>query len=306
MTKKLIILFAFTVALVLGQPAGVYLPGVAQQPALNTVTPSGVQGTTTYCYWVVAIYAGGNSAPAGPVCTANANATLSSSNYDIVTFSAPSPVLSAVIGYDILRTTTATPPTGACACAVSANAASSPVNDQSNSLSAYTVTTNTSFGNVFVDIETNANPRVGLAVGGTKRVMFDVAGQSAASPTTFISANTAARSVTLPDAAVTLNGISSFDCGTSAGACSNTATSSTLRIITGTAAATSASPSTVAITGISPAFTSATSYRCVAQDTTTAANVFSVLSAGYVSGSAVTFTGPNTLTDTIRYICIGN
>lgn len=115
-----------------------------------------------------------------------------------------------------------------------------------------------------------------------------------------------AGTITFPTSSITVSGAAAQDCGTAAGACSATNTSTTLKVVRGTAAATSASPSTVAITGMSPAFTSATSYSCIAEDATTATNVFVVLTAGYVSGSAVTFTGPNTLTDTIRYICIGN
>ncbi len=93
-------------------------------------------------------------------------------------------------------------------------------------------------------------------------------------------------------------------CGTAAGVCANTAITA-LRVVQGTATLTTGSPSTAAITGISPAFTSAASYTCTAQDATTIANNVGVLTAGYVSGSAVTFTGPNTVTDVIRYTCIG-
>ena len=102
-----------------------------------------------------------------------------------------------------------------------------------------------------------------------------------------------------------LGAVTATDCGTAAGACGSTAISSTLKIVVGNATLTTGSPSTAAITGM-PAFTSTTSYRCMAQDTVTAATNISVLVAGYVSTTAVTFTGPNTNTDTFRYICIGN
>lgn len=93
------------------------------------------------------------------------------------------------------------------------------------------------------------------------------------------------------------------DCATTA-ACPSTAATA-LHVVIGRGTLATGSPSTDAITTISPAFTSATTYSCVAQDSTTIANNIGVLSAGYVSGSAVTFTGPNTNTDGFRFTCIG-
>ncbi len=78
-----------------------------------------------------------------------------------------------------------------------------------------------------------------------------------------------------------------------------------LRVVQGTGTLASGTPSTYAVTTISPAFTSSSTYTCVAQDTTTIANNIGVLAAGYVSGSAVTFTGPNTNTDGFRWACYG-
>ena len=115
--------------------------GVPQPPASITISQVGTAGATQYCYWVVAVYPGGKSAPTGPACTFTANSTLSTTNYDVVTFLAPTSPFAAVSSYDILRTTTQTVPTGACACAVATAQSGSPINDQSNSLSAYTVAT---------------------------------------------------------------------------------------------------------------------------------------------------------------------
>lgn len=78
-----------------------------------------------------------------------------------------------------------------------------------------------------------------------------------------------------------------------------------MRTVRGTGTLASGSPSTLAVTGMTPPFTSSSTYTCVAQDTTTIANNIGVLAAGYVSGSAVTFTGPNTNTDGFRYSCTG-
>lgn len=138
------------------------------------------------------------------------------------------------------------------------------------------------------------NVRVVDQTDRTKQVAFSASGITTATT----------RTVTFPDASITVSGATATDCGTSAGACSTTTTSATLKIVSGTATSTSASPSTVAITGM-PAFTSTATYKCFASNATTAANVFSVLTAGYVSTTAVTFTGPNTLTDVIRWTCIG-
>jgi hypothetical protein len=146
--------------------------------------------------------------------------------------------------------------------------------------------------------------KIGDSTGPTKLVAFDISGATAAKTSTLTFAHTNDRIITFPDAAITVSGATATDCGTSAGACSVTSTSATVKIVSGTAAATSASPSTVAITGM-PAFTSTATYKCFASNATTPANVFSVLTAGYVSTTAVTFTGPNTLTDTIRWTCVG-
>jgi len=91
-------------------------------------------------------------------------------------------------------------------------------------------------------------------------------------------------------------------CGTTA-ACPSTARA--LKVVQGSGTLVSGTPSTYAVTTISPAFTSASTYTCTAQDTTTVANNIGVLTAGYVSGSAVTFTGPATNTDTFNFVCVG-
>jgi hypothetical protein len=93
------------------------------------------------------------------------------------------------------------------------------------------------------------------------------------------------------------------DCATTA-ACPSTAETPVHTVI-GRGTLATGSPSTYAVTTISPAFTGANTYVCTAQDTTTIANNIGVLAAGYVSGSAVTFTGPNTNTDGFRFTCVG-
>lgn len=106
---------------------------------------------------------------------------------------------------------------------------------------------------------------------------------------------------TFPSTAVAIPG--AMSCGMTS-ACSNTGQGNTARIVFGSAPLVSASPSTVTITGISPAFTSSTSYVCTVTDATTATN--NLLKVVNVSGSSFTITGPNTLTDTINFVCAGN
>lgn len=91
-------------------------------------------------------------------------------------------------------------------------------------------------------------------------------------------------------------------CGTTV-ACSHTALTAA-QIIFGTAALSSGTPSTAVITGISPAFTSATSYKCFPNDVTTITNAVNVVT--YTSGSSFTINGPTTVTDTVAYLCVGN
>jgi hypothetical protein len=91
-------------------------------------------------------------------------------------------------------------------------------------------------------------------------------------------------------------------CGTTT-TCSATA-QVTAQIVYGSAALVSGTPSTATITGISPAFTSSTSYVCTLAAQSAAATA--LLSVANVSGSSFTITGPNTVTTVINYTCSGN
>jgi hypothetical protein len=95
----------------------------------------GNPGPQTYFYWLVTKYTLGDSSPIGPFAVSGAPNTLSGSNYVAVT-----PVyLLGILNVALLRTSSPTPPTGACNCAVATAVTSGTINDQSNSLSAYTV-----------------------------------------------------------------------------------------------------------------------------------------------------------------------
>lgn len=74
------------------------------------------------------------------------------------------------------------------------------------------------------------------------------------------------------------------------------------RTIQGKVALNNASPAIATITGMNPAFTGATSYFCSLTDET-ARNIVMIT---YVSGTSFTITGPNTVVDTIDYVCSGN
>ena len=90
-------------------------------------------------------------------------------------------------------------------------------------------------------------------------------------------------------------------CGTTT-TCSHTA-EVTPQIVFGSTALSSGSPSTAAVTGISPAFTNIADYVCtVTAQTTPTTALFSVAK---VSTSAFTITGPNTVTTVVNYICVG-
>jgi hypothetical protein len=89
-------------------------------------------------------------------------------------------------------------------------------------------------------------------------------------------------------------------CGTTT-ACSATAKPLT-HFVFGTVALSSASPSTAVVTGIAPAFTSTSTYNCTVTNETTAADGLKVANT---SSSSITITGPNTVTDTVSYICVG-
>ncbi len=108
-------------------------------PGGVTIGFTGAPGSSakTVYYWLVSNFTVGNSTVGGPYPGFNAPTTLSVSNFFTVYWQ---PALGAN-SYDLLRTSTPTPPTGACNCAVATGITGISQVDQSNSLSAYTVTT---------------------------------------------------------------------------------------------------------------------------------------------------------------------
>ena len=99
-------------------------------------------------------------------------------------------------------------------------------------------------------------------------------------------------------------------CGTaaagSAAVCAGSTIKAASKMVVGTSALLSASPSAVTITAM-PAFTSATSYTCTLTPTgATAAIAAGGLAFTGVSATSFTVTGPNTVTTPFSYLCVGN
>jgi hypothetical protein len=75
------------------------------------------------------------------------------------------------------------------------------------------------------------------------------------------------------------------------------------QMIMGSAPLVSGTPSTVTITGISPAFSGSTSYRCTVTAQSGAGTA--LFSVANVSGSSFTITGPASVTTVVNYVCAG-
>lgn len=118
-----------------------------------------------------------------------------------------------------------------------------------------------------------------------------------------VKAPAAAVVTTLPDPGANANvmlAVSAVSCGTTT-TCAATATPG-LKIAFGTVPLTSATPSTAVVTAI-PAFTSTSSFTCVATEQTAQAN--NTLKVVNTSTTSITITGAATNTDTIGYFCWG-
>lgn len=114
------------------------------------------------------------------------------------------------------------------------------------------------------------------------------------------------RTITLPAATMTVNGSVQYECGTSA-ACSPSNVSTSDWEFFGSAALSSASPSTASISALSPAYTSTATYWCTASPEGTSAAVAAAgIAINKTSGSAFTLTGPNTVTTVIDWHCWGH
>lgn len=112
-------------------------------PSAPTVTVVGTPGSTTYCYWITAKNAVGETLLSSGTCITNGNATLDTMNYNSVDW----PDVAGATSYRVFRTSSSTAPTGTCpggahpACGVVGTPSASNINDQSSSTSSGTVPT---------------------------------------------------------------------------------------------------------------------------------------------------------------------
>ena len=115
----------------------VIFPPLANLPPVQSASVQviGNPGPQTVYYWIVANYLLGQGPMAGPFVALNVPNSLSASNSVTIAPTYPS----GVVSVDVLKTLSATAPTGACACAVATGVTSGTVSDQSNSTGAYSV-----------------------------------------------------------------------------------------------------------------------------------------------------------------------
>jgi hypothetical protein len=107
-------------------------------PGAPTVTPTGTAGATTYYYWLVATDRGGGKTLVGPAgSTTTGNAVLSAINYNRVSWTA----VPNAYSYDLLRTTTASAPTGTPTALVASGIKGASYDDVGTALTAYAMPT---------------------------------------------------------------------------------------------------------------------------------------------------------------------
>jgi hypothetical protein len=106
-------------------------------PGAPSVTPQGTTGSTTYCYWVSAINATGETLLGPRTCISNGNASLNGTDYNQVDWGD----VASATGYRVYRTSSATAPSGTCpggahpACGLVGTPSVSNIDDQSSSTS---------------------------------------------------------------------------------------------------------------------------------------------------------------------------
>lgn len=123
------------------QPASYPMAAQIPAPVLQAnVSAVGVKGLKSYYYFIVAHYPIGNSISSPGFPIANANATLSVSNYVLVNWTIPSGLIT---GFDVIRLTTPNIGAGTCTnCLVMSNTLTNTFRDQANAtLGNYTFTT---------------------------------------------------------------------------------------------------------------------------------------------------------------------
>lgn len=121
----------------LHQLGGGYRLQALATAATPVITQTGATGAVSYWYWPVPLDQAGNQGTMGAAgTTTTANATLDGTNFETITWAATPGAAS----YDILRTTSSVAPTGTASVKVG-NTTALTLNDQSNTLTSYTVNT---------------------------------------------------------------------------------------------------------------------------------------------------------------------
>jgi hypothetical protein len=134
--KKLLMGLLFAAGL-FAQTQQVILQAVAPPPVQNLGNGiGGTAGTATACYWVVVNYVGGGVLSAAPTCPTNVPNTLSGSNYVQLSWQAAA---GTNVTYDVLKTTTSTPPAPGATVGLTTGLTSPTYNDTGGGLSPYTV-----------------------------------------------------------------------------------------------------------------------------------------------------------------------
>ena len=133
----------------------------------------------------------------------------------------------------------------------------------------------------------------------TKQLILSLSGATTATATTMAFAQAGNITLNMPANAGGVPTVYSCGATTGAVACGNTATGATAHVVIGVATLASNS---AALTGFSPAFTSSSTWSCVANDITTRANVVQMIPQ---SGTAATITNTTGASDVINWLCAG-
>lgn len=134
--KKILAALALAGGL-LAQQQNVLIQAPSPQPVQGLGSAvSGTPGTTLACYWVVINYVGGGVLSAAPTCLSNVPNTLSGSNYVQLNWQAAT---GSGITYDVLKTTSTTPPTPGASDGLTTGLTVTSYQDTGGSLSPYTI-----------------------------------------------------------------------------------------------------------------------------------------------------------------------
>lgn len=154
-------------------------------------------------------------------------------------------------------------------------------------------------------LATNAPDVANSVTGASAALVFEGATADAFETSITATDPTADRTITLPNASITVNGTVDYSCGTTS-TCSPVDDSAAQWSFSGSAALVSGTPSAVTITGFSPAFTSTATYTCIVTPVGASAAIAAAgLAVGNTSASSITITGPDSVTTVANYSCKG-